>query len=52
MLLSAYMERGLEEQEDILNQKQNLDLEKERQRMFCFEVVEVGGPDGGTAGQS
>ena len=52
LLLSAYMERDMEEQEEILNEK--LDL-AERQKKFqplSFQVVEMGFPFDGTWGQS
>ena len=48
LLLSAYMERDMEEQEEILNEK--LDL-VERQKKFqplSFQVVEMGFPSDGT----
>jgi len=53
LLLSAFMERGLEEQEDILNQKLNLgEREKPEFQPISFQMVEVGFPFDAASGQS
>lgn len=52
LLLSAYMERELEEQEEILNEKLHPAEIQQKFQPLSSQVVEVGFPFDGTSGQS
>ena len=52
LLLSAYMERELEEQEEILNEKLHPAEIQQKFQPLISQVVEVGFPFDGTSGQS